>query len=666
MKSRRLIGCIAAVLFAAPIGAVSVGAVFAAVRVDGDEVIFSLRVPDAHEVYLVGDFNQWNPTVEPMNRVDDHFEVGLFLVAGEYRYQFVVDGKPVNDPDNPQRGKTATGTHGGSPLLLIERGDGLVLSTEASSKTAPVQHARPGVRYIGAVRTRDDTDVTQRVDLTVAGKFDALDARASVATDDSSWAWNSAPSIDVWFDRARVDVRLGKLFARGFENDSTWVSSDPTTLVGNAGVYHYDAGFRRHGVAAILSGSHAALHALYADATTRSPASGVALVAPDSGSVYDTRYSFDGSDVLAAEAALDFGKAGAGLVFRREAGFNPGVAAALDPAPLATDDVYATRENRAVSSVWAHRDRLFGLSFDGAYGWGSVKSHASGAASDTIATGASVDAALATQEIDRTFPVMETWRGLAEVGAGSLKRLHGSARWDFTRFDFDGLRGKSRADVHRVTIAAADSLRGWMLDARVRYTHADYGDTPDALAIDWPELNPWLSIWDDYDEAAIVGLAFDRYDVATLRVAHRWQRILADADLTAGMRGVAEDLVHASVRAHADAEVRGPWHAGADLRTAWYDAGEWTSAGFLWSGYLEGSYRRGPFELSAGYGFDPLVFNPVTAEYNDIGYTEFLREALSGGVARSRADDIVRALIEQERLLEDASVFKIELVVDLR
>jgi len=70
--------------------------------------------------------------------------------------------------------------------------------------------------------------------------------------------------------------------------------------------------------------------------------------------------------------------------------------------------------------------------------------------------------------------------------------------------------------------------------------------------------------------------------------------------------------------------------------------------------------------LSVGYGFDPLVFNPVTAEYNDIGYTEFLRGALAGGVARSRADDIVRALIEQEKRLEDASVFKIELVVDLR
>lgn len=637
--------------FSAPIGA--------AVRVEADEVIFSLKAPQAQEVFLVGDFNQWNATVEPMNRVDDHFEVTLFLVAGEYRYQFVVDGKTIDDPDNLPKAKPAAGMHGGSPLVLVERGDGLVLSTEATSKTAPVSHAEPGVRYIGAMRSRDDTDVSQRVDFTVRGNFDVLDARASVATDDTSWAWSSGPSIDVWFDRARVDVKLGKLFARGFENDTTWTSSDPAMLVGNAGVYRYDAGFKRHGAAATLSNAHAALRALYADATTRTPAN---TVAPDSGVAYGTQYSFDGSDVLAAEAAVDFKKSGAGFVFRRETGFNPGVASLPGALPPVLD-VFATRENRAVSDVWVRHDDLFGVRLDAAYGWGNVKSHAFGTTQDSVITN---DASIAVNEVDRTFPVMETQRGLLELGVGSHKKVHGFAQWDFTRFDFDGLRGHSRADVQRVTLAAADTTGDWTVGASVRYTHADYNDTPDALAIDWPELNPWLSIWDNFDEAAIVGLAFDEYDVATIDAGHAWKRVTATAQATAGVRGVAEELVHASVRAHADAVISGPWQAAAYARTAWYDASNWNSDGWRWSGYIEGSYHRGPIALSVGYGFDPLVFNPVTAEYNDIGYTEFLRGALAGGVARSRADDIVRALIEQEKRLEDASVFKIELVVDLR
>jgi hypothetical protein len=336
----------------------------------------------------------------------------------------------------------------------------------------------------------------------------------------------------------------------------------------------------------------------------------------------------------------------------------------LVPAP-GGDVVFATRENRVVSSAWA-RDRFLNMTLTGAYGWGNVKSHAFAAGSDTLPGDMPIRAADAVNEIDRTFDVMETTRGLVDLAAGKETSLHGSLGWDFTRFDFDGLRGKSRADVHRVILSAADSLAGWEVGAHVRYTHADYDDTPDALAIDWPELNPWLSVWDNFDEAAIVGLAFDAYDVASLEASHAWKRVAADAHLTAGMRGVAEDIVHASARAHADAEIQGPWYASAYARSAWYDAAGVTSDGWRWSGYIEGSYRRGAIQLSAGYGFDPLVFNPVTSEYNEIGYTEFLRGALANGVARSRADDIVRGLVEQERRLEDASVFKLELIVDLR
>ncbi|HET6350011.1 MAG TPA: hypothetical protein VFH88_13105, partial [Candidatus Krumholzibacteria bacterium] len=560
--------------------------------------------------------------------------------------------------------------------VLVERGNGLMLSTEPAAKNAPVAHASPGARYIGALRARDDTDVSQRVDLTVRGRFDALRACAAVATDDTSWTW-SGPSVDVWFDRARVDATVGPLQVTGFENDSTWVSSDPTALVGRAGVYGYDAGFKRHGVAATLSNAHVALRALYADATTRSPAA-TASTAPGvvgdflggaaaDTSVYATRASFDGSDVFAFEGALQSGGSGAGIVYRREAGANPGVAADLSRnGGGALSDTYATHENRAVSSVWVTRDDIFGATLTGAYGWGSVKAHASGVARDSLAAGSAVDAASATAEVDRTFPVMRTWRGLLEAGAGDPGRLHGSARWDFTRFNVDGLRGASRADVSRVTVSAADSLREVWIALDVRYTRADYGSTPGALAIDWPELNPWLSIWDDYDPAAIVGLAYDRYNVATLTAARTWRRTAARLSASAAFRGVADEIVHTSVRAHVDSNLHGPWYASLDGRTAWYDAASWSSDGAVWSGYVEAGYRRGSVELSAGYGFDPLVFNPVTSEYADIGYTEYLRDVLAGGVDRTRADDIVRSLIAREHSLQGAGVFKVELVVDLR
>ena len=87
----------------------------AAIRVEQDEIVFTLHAPGAQEVYLVGDFNLWNPTVERMSGNGDEFEVRLFLVAGEYRYKFVVDGKWIADPDNPGSAEK------GSPIRLIER-----------------------------------------------------------------------------------------------------------------------------------------------------------------------------------------------------------------------------------------------------------------------------------------------------------------------------------------------------------------------------------------------------------------------------------------------------------------------------------------------------------------------------------------------------------------
>ena len=86
-------------------------------------------------------------------------------------------------------------------------------------------------------------------------------------------------------------------------------------------------------------------------------------------------------------------------------------------------------------------------------------------------------------EIDRTFPVMETHRGVAELATRENAGWSGLARWDYTRFNFDGLRGDATGDVHRVTIAASDSLWGWGVGLDLVYTDTDYASTPDALAI---------------------------------------------------------------------------------------------------------------------------------------------------------------------------------------
>ncbi len=62
-------------------------------------VQFMLLAPHAKEVYLMGDFNNWDPHSIPMQRQPDGgWRVEVTLPHGHHRYLFVVDGQPTLDP----------------------------------------------------------------------------------------------------------------------------------------------------------------------------------------------------------------------------------------------------------------------------------------------------------------------------------------------------------------------------------------------------------------------------------------------------------------------------------------------------------------------------------------------------------------------------------------
>lgn len=61
-------------------------------------VNFFCFAPEAREVSLVGDFNDWQPGAHPMTRQPDGgWAVQVPLPHGHHQYQFLVDGVPVLD-----------------------------------------------------------------------------------------------------------------------------------------------------------------------------------------------------------------------------------------------------------------------------------------------------------------------------------------------------------------------------------------------------------------------------------------------------------------------------------------------------------------------------------------------------------------------------------------
>ncbi len=66
----------------------------------------------AKKVFVLGEFNHW--VRKPMKREKDIWSVSLKVKPGSYEFKFVVDGKKMNDPNNPQISKS------GNSLLTVK------------------------------------------------------------------------------------------------------------------------------------------------------------------------------------------------------------------------------------------------------------------------------------------------------------------------------------------------------------------------------------------------------------------------------------------------------------------------------------------------------------------------------------------------------------------
>lgn len=62
-------------------------------------VPFSCFAPEAQQVFIVGDFNDWDPAAHPMKRQPDGaWRIDLPLTHGHHHYLFLIDAKPTLDP----------------------------------------------------------------------------------------------------------------------------------------------------------------------------------------------------------------------------------------------------------------------------------------------------------------------------------------------------------------------------------------------------------------------------------------------------------------------------------------------------------------------------------------------------------------------------------------
>ncbi len=60
---------------------------------------FKFSAPQAHEVFVAGEFNNWDRRANPLKKDKDGlWKIALPLMPGRYEYRFLTDGKWENDP----------------------------------------------------------------------------------------------------------------------------------------------------------------------------------------------------------------------------------------------------------------------------------------------------------------------------------------------------------------------------------------------------------------------------------------------------------------------------------------------------------------------------------------------------------------------------------------
>jgi 1,4-alpha-glucan branching enzyme len=64
------------------------------------KVNFTLLAPDAQNVSLAGDFNDWHANSHLLQKASNGmWEINIDLNPGRYEYRFLVDGEWKNDPN---------------------------------------------------------------------------------------------------------------------------------------------------------------------------------------------------------------------------------------------------------------------------------------------------------------------------------------------------------------------------------------------------------------------------------------------------------------------------------------------------------------------------------------------------------------------------------------
>jgi hypothetical protein len=654
----------------------------AGVRVVDDEVVFTLRAPEANRVFLTGDFNNWNPTLERMNKEGDVFVLRLYLLPGVHRYKYVVDGEWRVDPDNEPRDPKR-----GSLLVLEERSGMLVMGSEEAVETETAVTLEPSLRYTGEFILDDgDTRSDQTLDFYFA--YESKRLRSNVDFKTTNGTWDLSPlQAKLWFNMGFVELKFGDAVFTAFENDTIWTSKDPLRLVGDVGIFDYNVGRERKGFSfespELLK---TRLRALYTDKIEERLFTPVTI--PSSafggfaaGSAADTLvYRYDGSlfdeDTWAIELFADLGSFDFGYVNRSNRGLHPGLLTAVGRgAGVYELSTFNTREFWGADVLWLTWAVWDGVTLGGGFGHSNAQLRQTAGSVSADTTLGDVGIGQDTEKRDGEIPIQSSkrWDGSIGYDRGGIRSVL-TYRWneyDFDSFVYDG----SKAEISTVELDVRYAREKWSAGGVVRYIDQDYGETPADFHYFTPARNFWLDWGDALD---VIGqVEFDLGRATDLVLTFGWNDVQYDPGQRLGpvvpfaflvaveavTTKVFDSVEYVGARVDGEYGITDRFYVDLHARLARYDKPSWQARQTYIDSYLEVGYRDRRVSLSIGVGPDPIILDPIPNDYLNNGWERALRVGIPAGCTRDQSVELGQGLQGQEQQLEDNHALKLELIV---
>ena len=219
-------------------------------------VKFEYYNPDAKQVYLAGEFNEWSTTSLPMRKEKDGtWWIVIKLSPGKYEYKFVVDGQWVADPDNP----VTVGAYGNSLVRIGENFEVLPPQLQTNTPMSSIVYFHGNGKAF-LIFEKDSVDSRYRL---VDDQEDfKLDIETNIEDKIILWTrlrYNTvlykeeSQLIPVKFERGRFKVSSGNLGFVAFYNIWDYQSDDPFILMGEEGEFHDKFGVDEQGLRLYLN-----------------------------------------------------------------------------------------------------------------------------------------------------------------------------------------------------------------------------------------------------------------------------------------------------------------------------------------------------------------------------------------------------------------------------